>query len=152
MRHLKPFTLAAISFTLLLLCLYNWLSSDTHFFIRSIDGKLCLLIPDSSWGRSLAQAKDMPKTMELLDILRRRPNPVHSFAGAEYLSVPDLTLVAVPYVYPTLLLAAATLRFILPILRHRRRIARNRCPTCNYDLRASQTKCPECGTPIAAPH
>jgi hypothetical protein len=31
--------------------------------------------------------------------------------------------------------------------RRRRRISRNRCPACGYDLRASPERCPECGTP-----
>ena len=32
--------------------------------------------------------------------------------------------------------------------RIRRRIAKNQCPRCGYDVRASSLTCPECGGPI----
>jgi hypothetical protein len=55
--------------------------------------------------------------------------------------------------YWTLLVASAVLTCVtgLPTfrrLRRGRRVARNLCATCGYDLRASPERCPECGTPI----
>jgi hypothetical protein len=39
----------------------------------------------------------------------------------------------------------------IPALRRRARIARSRCPACNYDLRGlSSGLCPECGEPAAS--
>lgn len=48
--------------------------------------------------------------------------------------------------------AAFALAFTLPSAwRRRRRIARSRCPACNYDLRGTPgTRCPECGEAVPA--
>ena len=55
--------------------------------------------------------------------------------------------------YWTMLLVSAALACLTGVpmfrrIRSGRRIARNLCATCGYDLRASPDRCPECGTPI----
>jgi hypothetical protein len=56
-------------------------------------------------------------------------------------------------VFPYWLLAILTA--VLPTFRliawrrRRKRIGRNQCVTCGYDLRASTDRCPECGTPTS---
>jgi hypothetical protein len=48
--------------------------------------------------------------------------------------------------WPFLALAGfPILRRGVAIIRHRRRLGQNRCPTCAYDLRGTPGHCPECG-------
>ena len=44
-----------------------------------------------------------------------------------------------------LALPVVRLAFGLRRRRVRRRVARNQCPRCGYDLRATLGRCPECG-------
>jgi hypothetical protein len=51
----------------------------------------------------------------------------------------------VPF-WPLVVLCAAPLARLVAIHRiKRRRVRRNRCPMCAYDLRATPGRCPECG-------
>jgi hypothetical protein len=55
--------------------------------------------------------------------------------------------------YWTMLAASAVLTCLTGVpmyrrIRRGRRLARNLCATCGYDVRASPDRCPECGTPI----
>jgi hypothetical protein len=55
--------------------------------------------------------------------------------------------------YWTMLVASAVLTCFAGVpmfrrIRRGRRLARNLCATCGYDVRASPDRCPECGTPI----
>ena len=56
-----------------------------------------------------------------------------------------------PYWLLVLLLAAIVVWSLLRVLRSRRRLLKNLCYRCGYDLRASKDRCPECGSPIPAP-
>ena len=52
----------------------------------------------------------------------------------------------VPHWFPATLAAVGPLVWLYRRLRIRRRLQRNHCPSCAYDLRATPGRCPECGT------
>jgi rRNA maturation endonuclease Nob1 len=58
--------------------------------------------------------------------------------------VPHRYAVAITGAVPSLFALMRTLR----VLMKKRRLARNQCIVCGYDLRASGETCPECGTLI----
>jgi hypothetical protein len=51
------------------------------------------------------------------------------------------------YWLPAVLLAVPPLTWLF-VAKRRRRVARNACPWCGYDLRATPDQCPECGKVI----
>jgi hypothetical protein len=58
------------------------------------------------------------------------------------------TVIVLPYWALCLPWAIAPAASLFRLLRARRRLAHDRCPTCAYDLRATTDRCPECGTLI----
>jgi hypothetical protein len=60
------------------------------------------------------------------------------------------TTVVLPYWAISLPLATPLLLITLRAARRHHRLARQKCPTCAYDLRATPDRCPECGTLIPA--
>lgn len=53
----------------------------------------------------------------------------------------------IPCWFLTLIFSLLPTLWLLKFLRHHRRLTRNFCPTCGYDMRATPDRCPECGTP-----
>ena len=52
-----------------------------------------------------------------------------------------------PIAYPLALVVTGTgLSLLYPRLLRARRLSRNRCPSCGYDMTGSAGKCPECGS------
>lgn len=63
-----------------------------------------------------------------------------TFAGTYYI-VPDWLVAALMALMPVFILT----RLLRSTRRTQRRIAKDLCPACGYDLRASPDRCPECG-------
>jgi hypothetical protein len=70
------------------------------------------------------------------------------FSKARFLNAAmDITVYAVPFWFLAPLFALLPTLWLAKVLRRRRWIAANRCPTCGYDMRATPDRCPECGNP-----
>lgn len=69
-----------------------------------------------------------------------RFNPSGTSADTYYI-VPDWFMAALLALMPAFILT----RLVQTKRRMQRRIAKDLCPSCGYDLRASPDRCPECG-------
>jgi hypothetical protein len=65
--------------------------------------------------------------------------------------MPSYGLLAVPFWAISLLAAAPMLWPVIGVARRRRRVRRQLCPDCAYDLRATPDRCPECGWTALTP-
>jgi hypothetical protein len=66
------------------------------------------------------------------------------------LSHPTTFVIGVPYWFVCLALSLILFQWFR-VQSRRKRLAKNRCLNCGYDLRASPERCPECGNAIAPP-
>jgi hypothetical protein len=118
-------------------------------------GRIVLLVTEGPDGEAYVQRflrHDSPAAQPWED-LRTRATHSTALAGfehhrgqfADYTSVFEFSLLAVP-LWPLVVLALA-----LPAVRiwlgrrERRRARQGRCRECGYDLRGSPGRCPECG-------
>ena len=63
---------------------------------------------------------------------------------------PGFAILAIPFVWLAVPLAAASVWSVTTYRRRRAWAAPGRCRQCGYDLRGTAGPCPECGTPREA--
>ncbi len=75
--------------------------------------------------------------------LHASTNPMNRYGGRLWLL--DDRWISFPHWVPLAIVMPVPLHRAMRMLQRRRRMRRNRCPDCAYDLRATPGRCPECG-------
>jgi len=146
---------AVLPLALLVLVLLLWLRSylPDDFYCRPVKGRLVLFFLNGSYSRWLQPAAAESLGGELVveqlvsaaDIhVRLLGFEVNDSRGNTY---PAYAIVAIPFVWLAVPLAAASAWSVTTYRRRRAWASGGLCRQCGYDLRGSAGACPECGTP-----
>lgn len=137
--------------------------TDTRRFVSIISGGGRLTLTHQFWENGTAASPGWSLSSRSLPPFWDTNDPqigYHRFAGFAWgevwvplasgnttlsFHVPPYRLIAVPYWFIATLLSLPLIRALIASRRRRRRIARQLCPDCGYDLRATPGRCPECG-------
>ena len=157
MRPMSPCRWRLFAFTpvpLLALVLLGWARSylPEESYCRPVDGRLLLFFVNGENAQRFEPGNPQFRgaRMEWDDLRASRLNDINFWClGIEVFGTRDLYpahfVVAVPFGWLALPLAAASAWWAVGYRRRRIRERTGCCRQCGYDLRGSPGRCPECG-------